>query len=85
MPLSEVESFIKENKHLPNVKSADQINLEGKINVEEQLISLLEKVEELTLYTIDQQKEIKDLRASKVEQEKMILELSEILKSKKSK
>lgn len=60
-PLEEVETFIKKNKHLPGVKSALDITLEG-YDVLEETNVLLEKVEELTLYIIEQQKQIDELK-----------------------
>ncbi|SMX26105.1 hypothetical protein TRP8649_00178 [Pelagimonas phthalicica] len=60
MPLSEVENFIAENGHLPRIPSAADVAENG-INVSELQIALLEKVEELTLYTLAQQKRIDEL------------------------
>lgn len=57
MPLAEVEQFIEQNGHLPNVPSAEEMELEG-MNVLETNKLLLEKIEELTLYMIKQQKTI---------------------------
>jgi hypothetical protein len=60
-PLAEVEAFIKENKHLPNVPSANTVETQG---IELGDISRIqqEKIEELTLYIIDQQKQIDELK-----------------------
>ncbi|SMP05611.1 hypothetical protein [Shimia sagamensis] len=60
MPLSEVRAFIDENGHLPNVPSAGEINATG-LNMTEMQLNLLEKVEELTLYTLEQDQIIRDL------------------------
>ncbi|MEN7547532.1 tail fiber protein [Rapidithrix thailandica] len=67
-PLSEVESFIKENKHLPEMPSAEEFR-KNDLNVAEMDNKLLQKVEELTLYIIEQnkkleaqQKEIEELK-----------------------
>ncbi len=57
-PLSEVEDFITANKHLPNVPSAAQVAKEEGFDVAMINKALLEKVEELTLYTIAQEKKI---------------------------
>ncbi|WP_350288041.1 hypothetical protein [uncultured Croceitalea sp.] len=57
-PLSELEDFIKTNKHLPNVPSAAQVAQEKGFEVATINKALLEKVEELTLYTIAQEKKI---------------------------
>jgi hypothetical protein len=60
--LKEVESFVKTNKHLPGVASAAQMTEEG-MEVGELTKTLLQKVEELTLYIIEQQKHIDSLEA----------------------
>lgn len=62
--LSEVEAHIKQNKHLPDVPSEKQVLEEG-VNVVEMQAKLLQKVEELTLYVIEQDKQIKELRKDK--------------------
>lgn len=61
-PLTEVEQFIEQNKHLPEVPSATKVAEDGYSQHEMNKI-LLQKIEELTLYTIQQQKEIEELRA----------------------
>jgi len=58
--LAEVDAFIKENKHLPEIPSAEVVDKEG-IAVSEMLILMMKKIEELTLYTIEQEKRIKEL------------------------
>lgn len=60
--LSELESFVKENKHLPNIPSAEQFKKDG-YKVGEMDEMLLRKVEELTLYVIEQQKTINNLKS----------------------
>lgn len=62
MPLHEVNNFILENKHLPDVPSAQEVAEEGYSQHEINKV-LLQKIEELTLYTIQQQKEIDELKA----------------------
>jgi hypothetical protein len=59
--LTEVETFIKKNGHLPNIPSAAEVDENG-VGVGELQIKLLEKVEELTLYLLEQQKEIDALK-----------------------
>ena len=59
--LSDVESFINENKHLPGVPSAKEISEEG-VNMVEMNKILLQKVEELTLHVIELEKQIKSQR-----------------------
>ncbi len=63
-PLSEVEAFIKKNKHLPDVPSAKQVEAEG-IKLKEMNATLLKKVEELTLYMIELEKKVAALEAEK--------------------
>jgi hypothetical protein len=59
--LAEVEKFIQENNHLESVPSATEIEKDGHSLGEMDKI-LLKKVEELTLYVIQQQKEIEELK-----------------------
>ena len=60
-PLSEVAAYIKANGHLPNVPSAQEVEENGQ-DLGQVQTKLLEKVEELMLYTIDQQKQIEALK-----------------------
>ncbi len=62
MPLTDVEKYINENKHLPNIKSADEYKNEEGVDIGEMQAKLLEKVEELTLYIIQQQKQIDEFK-----------------------
>ncbi|OWP84501.1 hypothetical protein BWK59_04960 [Flavobacterium davisii] len=55
--LSEVEKHLKEKRHLPEIASAKVMEQEG-VNVGEFQIKLLQKIEELTLYVIEQQKQL---------------------------
>jgi hypothetical protein len=61
-PLSEVEAFINLNKHLPDVPSEATIMANG-ANLGEMNATLLQKVEELTLYMIQLQKDNDALKA----------------------
>ncbi len=58
--LEEVEEFIKNNGHLENIPSAEEVEENG-IELGEMNKLLLQKIEELTLYTIDLQKQINTL------------------------
>jgi len=58
MPLEEVGDFIETNGHLPNVPSAKSIAETGTFDVATIQQLLLEKIEELTLHTIEQQKQL---------------------------
>jgi hypothetical protein len=60
-PLSEVEQYINQYHHLPEVPSADEVEKNG-LDVGDNQATLLKKIEELTMYVIEQQKEIKALK-----------------------
>ena len=70
--LKEVELFVKANKHLPNVPSAQEVVKEG-IDLVKMDAKLLEKIEELTLYLIELDKKNAD-------QQKQIVELENTVK-----
>jgi hypothetical protein len=59
--LAEIENFTKKNHHLPNVPWAQQIKQNG-LSLGEMSNVLLQKVEELTLYAIEQNKVIEELK-----------------------
>lgn len=59
--LQETEEFIKENHHLPDIPSEAEV-IENGINVGEMNALLLQKIEELTLYMIELEKEINELK-----------------------
>ncbi len=60
--LSEVKEFILEHQHLPEIPSANEMQQNG-ISINELQIQLLQKIEELTLYIIQQEERIKDLES----------------------
>lgn len=60
--LAEIESYTKVNHHLPNVPSAKELQQNG-VSLGEMSNVLLQKVEELTLYIIEQNKKIEALEA----------------------
>ncbi|WP_313271031.1 MULTISPECIES: hypothetical protein [unclassified Sphingobacterium] len=64
--LSEIEAFIKNNKHLPDIPKAEIAEKEG-ISLGEMNKLLLKKVEELTLYLIEKDKEIRELKEMRQE------------------
>ncbi|MCO7355060.1 hypothetical protein [Riemerella anatipestifer] len=69
--LEEVEKHIRDKKHLPEIASATQMEKEG-VNIGEFQIKLLQKIEELTLYIIELNKQNKELkkRIEKLEKQK---------------
>ena len=62
MPLKELKKYIQENKHLPEIPTAKEIEKQGGIDVGETNQLLLKKIEELTLYVIQLQEEIEQLK-----------------------
>ncbi len=60
MPLSHLEKYVKEQKHLPKIPDAPNIEKNG-INLGEMVTKLTEKIEELTLYIIDLDKKNTEL------------------------
>ncbi|UKB79290.1 hypothetical protein [Chryseobacterium sp. MEBOG07] len=78
--LEEVEKHIREKKHLPEIASARIMEKEG-VNVGEFQIKLLQKIEELTLYSIDQNKQIKQ----QSDQLKQLQDENEVLKAQSAK
>ncbi|MDZ7935147.1 MAG: hypothetical protein U5M51_09325 [Emticicia sp.] len=62
MPLPQLESYLKTNKHLPNIPSAAEVVNEG-VSINQITSKLLEKVEEQALYIINLQKQIDELKA----------------------
>jgi trimeric autotransporter adhesin len=55
MPLNEIETFIKINKHLPGISSSEQLVKSG-LDVAQMQAKQMEKIEELTLHLIEQNK-----------------------------
>lgn len=58
--LNDLEAYVKENNHLPNVPSEKEV-MENGVNIGQMNAILLQKIEELTLYLIEQQKTINEL------------------------
>ncbi|NDV69240.1 hypothetical protein [Dysgonomonas sp. 25] len=62
--LAEVEAHIQEHKRLPEIPSEAEVKEKG-VDVGEMQVKLLQKIEELTLYTIQLEKRIKELENNK--------------------
>ncbi|MEC4004455.1 hypothetical protein OX283_007290 [Flavobacterium sp. SUN052] len=73
MPLKEVEQFIISNKHLPGVESANELSKNG-LDLAQMQAKQMEKIEELTLYAIDQNKKIEQ-QSIEIENNKKELEV----------
>jgi hypothetical protein len=66
MPLDELQSFIDVNGHLPGIAPAHEVNANG-LDLAGSQMDLLQKVEELTLYTLQQEAELRELRTLREE------------------
>ncbi|WP_339815078.1 hypothetical protein [uncultured Imperialibacter sp.] len=75
--LEDTKAYIDQNKHLPGIPSSDEMQQNG-VNLLEMNMKLLEKVEELTLHLIEQNKQIQ-------EQQKRIEALEKTEKTTKKK
>jgi hypothetical protein len=71
--LSNLKKYIDNNHHLPEIPSAKQMQAAG-LNLGDNQIKLLQKVEELTLYTITSDKEIKDEKSLVAKQQALLLQ-----------
>ncbi|MFB9120064.1 hypothetical protein ACFFUE_02565 [Bergeyella porcorum] len=60
--LSQVEDFVKTNGHLPGYKSAAAIKAQGYVDLMETQLTNVEKIEELYLHSIEQEKNLKELK-----------------------
>jgi len=83
--LGQLEAFIKAHRHLPDMPAAAQIANEDGVDVSEMNTKLLKKVEELTLYLIEQHKRLEDQQERINRQEQQIRRLEESLQQKKAK
>jgi hypothetical protein len=86
--LEEVEAFIKKNKHLPDIPSAEELEASG-VNLAEMNKLLLQKIEELTLYVIEKNKDVEELELKFNNQKDIIehlhsrlLQIEEIIETK---
>lgn len=79
--LAEVEKHINEKGHLENIPNEEDVLRNG-INLGEMNAKLLQKIEELTLYMINQNKSIEALKEENKKQNEEIRDLKKILTSK---
>lgn len=85
--LAEIKKYIEENQHLPEMPSEQEVIKNG-INLGELNKLIVKKVEELTLYLIEKDKELKEQKAQNQSGELRIKKLEqqmELLLSKKDK
>jgi hypothetical protein len=70
-PIKEVEQYIQKEKHLPDVPSAAEVKKEG-LDLGDNQAVLLKKIEELTLYVIEQNKRIDEQQKQLLQQQAKI-------------
>lgn len=61
LPLNELEKYVAQNNHLPNIPAAAELERDG-MEVGNMQKKMMEKIEELTLYVIDLQKQLINLK-----------------------
>ncbi|MDW3209334.1 MAG: hypothetical protein R8N23_05675 [Reichenbachiella sp.] len=72
--IKEVEKYIEKNHHLPDIPSAAEVKENG-VDIVDMQAKLLQKIEELTLYMIEQNKKIESLTLENQTQHKRIQKL----------
>lgn len=77
MPLNELKAYINQHKHLPDIPSAKEVEEQGGIQLGDHYVNLLKKVEELTLYMIQQDEKTELLEA----QTELLRQENELLKA----
>jgi hypothetical protein len=61
LPLSDLEQYLEQNQRLPNIPSAAEVEENG-LDLGDMQSKLLQKIEELTLYILQQEKKVLDLQ-----------------------
>jgi len=78
-PLPELQAYITREKHLPDIPSAQEIREQG-VNLSALQMQLLKKVEELTLYAIEQAQENHALRAENAQLQERVAAIEAVVK-----
>ena len=79
MPLNELQQFIQKNKHLPNTPSAGEMTENG-LNLAKTSILFMEKIEELTLYVLQINEQVKNQQELLQQQQETILLQQELIR-----
>ncbi len=72
LDLNQLESYIVLHKHLPGIVSAGDVDREGNIDMATQQTAMLKKIEELTLYLIGENRQLKEQNNRLEEQNKKL-------------
>ena len=72
MPLDKLGNYIRTNKHLPNIPAAEKVENEG-LELVDMQIRMMEKIEELTLYLLDQNETMSQQKELLVKQQEQML------------
>ena len=71
MPLRQLKRYVADNRHLPGMPSQAEVESNGyDVNTMQQ--AMMKTIEELTLYTLQQQEEIEELRRTVEELKKEV-------------
>lgn len=81
MPLNQLEQYLQKNRHLPDVPSAAVVEKEG-IDIGSNQVTLLKKIEELTLYVIQQNKQIEVQKQEHLTQQQQLEAKNKALEEK---
>ncbi|MGE0826868.1 MAG: hypothetical protein AB7G75_31860 [Candidatus Binatia bacterium] len=71
LPLKQLAAYVEKERHLPEIPPAQEIKEKG-VNLSEMQMQLLKKIEELTLYTLQQQQMIEKLQQQTQRQDQLI-------------
>ncbi|MCP4545126.1 MAG: SlyX family protein, partial [bacterium] len=80
MPLPDLAGYIAEHRHLPNVPTVGDVDGGARVNMSELQISLLRKVEELTLYTLSQYDTMENQQRTMESQQRTIDNQQEVIR-----
>lgn len=75
MPLSELKTYVEENKHLPNIPSEKYLKENG-VKLGEMQALTMEKVEELTLYLLEMQERMSNLETENAQLKTLVSDLT---------
>jgi len=78
--LTQLERYILQNHHLPEVPTTEEVKKDG-IDLGDNQATLLKKIEELTLYVIEQNKKIEQQNQRQTDQQQLIEKQNEIIKT----